>query len=367
MQELLDISIIVPVKNDMQYIEALIKSILAQDTTLKFEILLIDDGSTDGSVKLASVLLDRNVKKVPYRILSLAKQAKADAGKSYLEGLYDTGKGVAAARNLGIMQSNAEYILFADADDMLAVGALDALWNKAKSKNYDMVVGRTKIMGKALTNANNQAETVLTGEDYLTYYMSDMGGSECWNRLIKRHFLCSKDLFFDQNTPIRESEIWNFKMALAKPSVCITSGYTYMYRDDRVGTIRDIEDNKSLRISLSLLENETDMALEKYPSRTSREFCSVAKYLSGMLRSIIYDIVHTKRDTAFLEEMANSLASKNIRRLFELFADSKNQFEKNIWEASASSFRYFRKRKLLKLLRSQHDEVMSKAFQRIQL
>lgn len=341
-----DISIIVPVKNDVQYIEVSIKSIMAQYTTLNFEILLVDDGSTDGSIQLACALLDHNVKKIPYKVLELN----------------DT-TGVAAARNLGVLNANSEYILFVDADDMLISGAIDALWNTAKTKDFDMVIGRTKVMGKQAPT-DTAVGKVFDGDEYLLAYMSGMGDTECWNKLIKKSFLLEHNILFDQSLQAKEGELWNFRMALCKPRVGTTTGYTYVYRDSRVGTVRDMDSQDYLRLSLFLLKREIDImhseCQEDYITAT-------AKYLSGIIRGIMYDVVHTRRDEQFLLEVASILSDRSVRKLFELFIDSKDKFTANMREIMAPSLRYFRKRKLFRLLRSQHDEVMNKAFQRVLL
>lgn len=343
----IDISIIVPVKNDMQYIEATINSILSQVTTLKFEVLLVDDGSTDGSVNLASTLLEHSAKPIPHRVLRLE----------------DGASGVSAARNAGILAAEGEYILFVDADDMVISGAMDNMWNAAKAKGFDMVVGRTKTMGR-----HEERQTAIgksfSGDEYIQAYVVGMGGTECWNRLLKKSFLLEKNLFFDTGLASREGELWNFRVALCKPSVCITAGYTYVYRDSRVGTIRDMDSMSNLRLSLQLLEKELDILHEECPPEYTE---ATAKYILGNIRSIIYDVVHTKRDEQFLLEVASSLADRKVRKLFELVTDTKDKFSATMREAITPSLRYFRKRKLFRLLRTQHDEVMNKAFQRVLL
>lgn len=88
-------SIVIPLYNKGQYIEATLKSVLAQTLT-QYEVLLIDDGSTDNSVAVVTPMLaDSRVR--------LIRQAN---------------QGVSAARNNGIKHAAYEYVAFLDADDL---------------------------------------------------------------------------------------------------------------------------------------------------------------------------------------------------------------------------------------------------------
>ena len=92
------VSIIVPVYNVEKYLHRCVDSILLQTFT-DFELLLIDDGSTDKSVDICD------------------KYALKD---SRIRVFHKKNGGVSSARNLGIKKSNGVYILFVDSDDYLA-------------------------------------------------------------------------------------------------------------------------------------------------------------------------------------------------------------------------------------------------------
>ena len=92
------ISIIIPVYNIEKYISNSIKSIINQ-TDKDFEVIIIDDGSTDNSIAIAQKLLKNT--NINYKII---KQKNS---------------GVSAARNTGIKHSNSNYIYFLDGDDFI--------------------------------------------------------------------------------------------------------------------------------------------------------------------------------------------------------------------------------------------------------
>jgi glycosyltransferase involved in cell wall biosynthesis len=97
------ISVVIPCYNGSKYIEATLRSVFAQRDCV-LEVLLVDDGSTDGSADLVASRFPQ------VRVLRQANQ------------------GVAAARNHGIAQASHEWIAFVDADDIWVAGKLQAQW-----------------------------------------------------------------------------------------------------------------------------------------------------------------------------------------------------------------------------------------------
>jgi glycosyltransferase involved in cell wall biosynthesis len=97
-------SIIVPVYNKAAYVKVTIESVLAQ-TLSDFEVIVIDDGSSDGSGDIVAAISDPRV--------HLVRQANA---------------GVSAARNRGIELAKAEWVVFLDADDWLHPHYLATQW-----------------------------------------------------------------------------------------------------------------------------------------------------------------------------------------------------------------------------------------------
>ena len=120
------VSIVIPSYNQSQYLNSAISS--AMDQTVKaHEIIVIDDGSTDNSLDLArSYIQEKNVKVIS-----------------------QVNKGLASARNTGIMNATGDYILFLDADDMLVENAIERIAEVAKKTNADIVSPSLKCFGLA--------------------------------------------------------------------------------------------------------------------------------------------------------------------------------------------------------------------------
>ena len=112
----MDVSIIVPVYNAEKTIERCLDSILKQITTYKYEIIVIDDGSTDNSLKKIEEYK---------RFIKIIKQSNGGPGK---------------ARNRGIKEAQAPFLLFVDSDDYVANNFVDTFLNVEKNTNADMVI-----------------------------------------------------------------------------------------------------------------------------------------------------------------------------------------------------------------------------------
>ena len=114
-----DLSIIIPFYNADKYIEECLNSILSQKTDFSYEIILVDDGSEDGSLTKINGFLNRtNIK--------LIKQENA---------------GQSVARNKALQYTCGIYLMFVDADDVLLPNAIESLMIVAKETNSDIVEG----------------------------------------------------------------------------------------------------------------------------------------------------------------------------------------------------------------------------------
>ena len=112
------ISIIIPVFNSEQYLAESIGSVLRQ-TFGNFELLCVDNASTDGSLRL------------------LQKEAEKDPRIVVLE---EPHSGVSNARNTGLAHASGDYVAFIDADDFISPSLLQLSLDKARKHDADMVI-----------------------------------------------------------------------------------------------------------------------------------------------------------------------------------------------------------------------------------
>lgn len=111
------ISIIVPIYNCEDWLRQCIDSLLCKDNPCELEIILIDDGSVDGSGKICDEYASR------YECIKV---------------VHTVNQGVSCARNIGLDNSSGEWILFIDGDDVLKKNTLNILYNQVKFYQYDL-------------------------------------------------------------------------------------------------------------------------------------------------------------------------------------------------------------------------------------
>ena len=120
-----NLSVIIPIYNAENYIDESIKSVLEQ-TYKDFELILVDDGSTDGSSKIIQNYQEENPEQI--KIITQAN------------------RGVSAARNKGINSSNCPYILFLDADDYIQEDMLELMIKEAEETEADLVLCNMRVV-----------------------------------------------------------------------------------------------------------------------------------------------------------------------------------------------------------------------------
>ena len=201
------ISVIIPVYNVAPYLKQCVQSLI-QQTYKDLQIILIDDGSKDGSDLIMKELavMDRRVVVVS-----------------------QGNRGVSAARNKGLSLASGQYILFLDADDYLETDALESAYRKLSEQSLDIVFFDTKAFGEEGISLeaveaknryyarNHDYSSLLTGETLL-YQMLENREYSCpvWKQVFRRDFLLENQLSFYEGI-IHEDELFTIKaMLLAK-------------------------------------------------------------------------------------------------------------------------------------------------------
>ena len=115
----IDVSVIIPVHNSEKYLAVCVESVMCQGDQ-RMEIILVDDGSTDLSGKIAD---------------EYAKKEKR------IKVIHQENGGASAARNAGLDIAQGEYIVLLDSDDWIREGTLPLLYNKAIQYYADVVMG----------------------------------------------------------------------------------------------------------------------------------------------------------------------------------------------------------------------------------
>lgn len=152
-----------PVYNAKSYISRMVDSILVQTLT-NWELIIIDDGSTDGS----DVLVDNYAAK-----------------DSRIKVIHKENGGVSAARQTGIEAAHGEYVIHADADDWMESEMLQDLYTKAISTDVDVVFCDFYVDRDVTSSYRKQDLPLWDPEIVLRAMFQQLHGS-CWNKLVRR-------------------------------------------------------------------------------------------------------------------------------------------------------------------------------------
>ena len=182
------ISIIVPVYNIKEYIERCVKSI--QDQTYRnLEIILVDDGSSDGTEKI------------------LDKLAAED---ERIKVFHKENGGSSTARNLAITKSTGEYLGFVDSDDFLEPDMIELLYDGIKHHGVRCSqIGRDERdeQGNALPDIciPPEKEEIISSRDFLKELLMHRGDCSFCTKLIKREIF-----FTGEPNPVKAGDNYTF-------------------------------------------------------------------------------------------------------------------------------------------------------------
>ena len=113
----IDVSVIIPCYNAETFLPSCIESLASQQTRYTYEVILVNDGSTDGT---KDILEDAASRYAPFHCIHQVNQ------------------GAGAARNRGMSEARGEYLIFVDADDIVSVNYVDALVDCVKTTGADL-------------------------------------------------------------------------------------------------------------------------------------------------------------------------------------------------------------------------------------
>lgn len=273
MIEQIRISVIVPVYNVENYLETCVESIVMQEDRFT-EILLVDDGSTDGSSRICDELARK------YKCIRVTHKKNG---------------GLSSARNAGLEEAKGTYILFVDSDDYLEPGTCRILLDHVKNhEGLDVLVfngiedfGYKK---ESMRQKANLDGTPVSGRDYLVKCYSNRNlNVEACLYMYRRVFLEENCLRFKEGILHEDVEFTPRALLAAKKVLEIQDClYHYMIREGSISTSRNKEKNirdlfQTLR-ELSGLADRQDEELRRWMKNAVVNSCLNMVYEARMYR-----------------------------------------------------------------------------------
>lgn len=238
------LSIIVPIYNVEQYLRKCVDSLLAQDYD-NYEIILVDDGSTDDSWQIVQEYVSR------FRGLEDER----------IRGIHQQNAGLSAARNAGIAIAKGEYLMFVDSDDYIEQNVLGSLLKQVEQDDLDVLRYRLQYVrieeaspkpspeGKGVASQyivfNPYKSDPFKGNDYSEIptdgvtFLNERMNTQCyaWQFILRRdliytlhntHYTSENNTLFTEGIYFEDTD-WTPRMLVRAKRVASTEIVVYNY------------------------------------------------------------------------------------------------------------------------------------------
>ncbi len=215
------LSVIIPVYNVYRYLSECVSSALkiGHDT----EVILVDDGSTDGSGALCDELAAEDTR---------------------IKVIHQQNGGLSCARNTGIKNATGDYIMLLDSDDFISAEEVDKML-EAFGGSAEILMGlynkyytEEDLYEKESCDAFLKINGLVTADEFLAAIPKS--GTSCymtaWRFVISREFIINNGLFFFEGI-YHEDEEWTQRLLTCAKNFFVTHQFFYQYRQARSGSI----------------------------------------------------------------------------------------------------------------------------------
>ena len=250
----MDVSVIIPVYNTEKYLSACIDSVLQQDN-VSFEIILVDDGSTDSSANICDTY-----------------------AKDYdnIKAIHIQNSGPATAKNIGLKHVQGNYIALTDSDDKMEPLMLFKMVSAGYKYDADIICCNYKQVDEqghvSHLNSTNQQYILNHEEGLIHFFSKDKIYSQCWTKLYKRQMLVDNGIENDPGLRTDEDFIFNIRAFIkARTTVIVDEPlYEYTHRSSSLAhayykkNISQYIDNRIQRVQVTqdAVKNETEIVKE---------------------------------------------------------------------------------------------------------
>lgn len=198
-----DIAVIVPVYNVYPFLNKCLDSLVNQKTTCSYEVICINDGSTDNSEEL----LTRYSEKYP-NIIKVINQEN---------------KGVSTARNVGIAAADSKFVAFVDADDWVDQKFIQIFYDTVIINNSDLVIQDVIYVnaGQSTYKKEEIRNNLFNAENHI------------FNKLFSLRVIKENNIAFPTDISIGEDMYFTFMVLINSKKITKVDEAHYYYRTDR--------------------------------------------------------------------------------------------------------------------------------------
>ena len=297
---------IVPVKNMEKYILKCLESILNQ-TYNEIELIVIDFGSTDNTVKKIEQLKDNRIKLI-----------KSNSTKDVCE-----------ARNLGISLAKGIYISFIDADDWISNKFVEKLLPRLIKENADIGIVNYKNIDEI---TQEEKEIQLKQEECINITKSNINeflqkiavgkiNCEAWNKVYKTEFIKKNEIQFNNNNGINgEDLLFNYICYIKFPKIIYLDESLYMHllRNKSLGKINEIDVTKRFKY-----------IIEEMEKTNHNESINIEDFIAMMFLSLMNQVICSQKKLKKKKEyLKNMLENNNSMKYIKICKNSKESTKK---------------------------------------
>ena len=199
------VSVIVPVYNSEEYIGSTLDSIINQDFS-SFEIIVIDDGSTDNSLEIIKEKLSKST--VSHKVI------------------HQENSGVSCARNRGIEEAIGEYLVFVDSDDYVTGNHLSELYNGETDFSMIQFV---KKQGDNLSTPYHFSKRLISCDDFIRKELNMEMPFNFWQLMYRASIVKDNNIRFNPEFIYGEDIEFALKSLSYGRDVSISNEVTYYY------------------------------------------------------------------------------------------------------------------------------------------
>lgn len=314
------VSIIMPVYNSEIYLKRSIESVVNQDY-INFELLIIDDGSKDNSLKICHLYAQKDA-----RIKIFVKE----------------NGGPASARNYGLSKVIGEYIIFVDSDDALEKNTISKLVAEINNTNSDLVCcGHKKVLEEQKKEIVFMPEILCENVGRVLENISMLMETETiqapWGKLFKNNIIQKHKIVFPEYLKFGEDTYFVYGYLTYCHKVNVVSEPLYLhYRYEGSLSKRLVEDVIEIYILLyqKLVELMEIHKVNKYTQNVAKSFGD--SLIHGMSIVFKYEYKLNKKqkksqvekiiDSSFCKEIFENNNCKQIQHKIIKYALNKNKF-----------------------------------------
>lgn len=253
------ISIIVPIYNAERYLEECLESLLVQDYN-NFEVLLINDGSTDRSEEICQ------------------KYCRA---YDFFKYFFKVNTGVSDTRNFGMRQASGDYLCFIDSDDILSKTYLSDFSSVFVRESYDKLICCDYIKFNQLTEITKykfgkKFSYELISENIYDILFNRYKGY-LWNKIFSNKIIEDFHLEFDTSLSMCEDMVFVFNYLHHVKSVILLENKNYYYRINQASSGKSKSNQRWFTVldACSIIAKE----LNKFNNKQLQEFSYFYNYM----------------------------------------------------------------------------------------